>query len=68
MDRTVADQMVFPTVGRSLILPRTRRRQDSLTVKKWLVDVFIVDSVVLLLGSFKTEFHILKKQNRYRNT
>lgn len=58
---------IHPTAGGSLTLPGDGRRQDSLTVKTCLTDVS-VDSALLLLGSFKTEFHILKKQNRSRNT
>lgn len=41
MDRTVVDQTVFPTTGRSLTLPRTGRRLDSVTVKKWML-MFLV--------------------------
>lgn len=60
-------QMVNSTAGGSLTLPGAGRRQDSLTVKTCLTDVS-ADSALLLLGSFKTESHILKKQNRSRNT
>lgn len=34
-----------------------------LTVKKWVTEVLIVESILLLLGGFKPEFHILKKRS-----
>lgn len=47
---------------------QNQREAGLLTVEKWMMDVFIVNSIVLLLGSFEIEFQILKKQSRYTNT